>query len=157
MDQAMQKRMWIERVLGYRFADTPRGVRPAFVAIQKALALFEAAQRDVDGQIGRLQQKLAGSQDPELRRIGEFGLNAVTGNTRVRLQGTLMELRARLPEIDPKLASNAGRLAEQMATYLTQDVKVRACDRNPFDVRVSIATTLGGAARQLQQALEQAA
>jgi hypothetical protein len=153
MDQAMQKRLWIERVLGYRFADAPSGVS----AIQRALALFEAAQGEVDGQIGRLQQKLAGSTDPELRRIAEFGLNAVTGNTRVRLQGTLMELRARLPEIDPKLTSNASRLAKQMVAHLTQDVKVRACDRNPFDVRVSIVATLGGAARQLQQALQQAA
>jgi hypothetical protein len=157
MDKAMQQRLWVERVLGYRFAGPARGARPSVAAIQKALALFDAAQREVDSQIGRLQQKLAGSEDAELRRIAEFGLNAVTGNTRVRLQGTLMELRARLPEVDPKLASNAGRLAEQMVGHLTQDVKVRACDRNPFDVRVSIVATLGGAARQLQQALQQAA
>lgn len=156
MDQAIEKRLWIERVLGYQFADVPRGERPAVTSIQKALALFDAAQREVDGQIGRLQQKLAGSADPELHRIGEFGLNAVTGNTRVRLQGTLMELRARLPEVDPKLTSSASRLAAQMVAHLTQDVKVRACDRNPFGVRVSIAATLGGAAQRLQQALQQA-
>ena len=157
MDQAMQKRQWIESVLGYRFADTPRGARPPVTSIEKALALFDAAQREVDVQITQLQQKLAGSKDQELRRIAEFGMNAVTGNTRVRLQGALMELRARLPDIDPKLTSNASRLAGQMVAYLTQDAKVRACDRNPFDVRVSIVATLGGAARQLEQTLQQAA
>jgi len=55
------------------------------------------------------------------------------------------------------LAGNAARLAGQMANYLAQDIKVRACDRNPFKVQVSIATTLGGAANRLSAALQQAA
>jgi hypothetical protein len=157
MDQAMQKRMWIERVLGYRFADTPPAARPSVPSIQRALGLFDAAQHEVDSQITRLQQKLAGSKDPELRRIAEFGMNALTGNTRVKLQAALMELRGRLPQIDPSMTANVSRLAEQMVAYLTKDPKIRACDRNPFDVRVSIAATLGGAAQQLHETLRQAA
>jgi len=155
MVQTDAKRAWIESVLGYRFPDSPH--RPAPPSILQALADFDAAQAQVDSQIGQLQGELQNSPDPELRRIGQFGMNALTGNTRVRLQAALLELRASLPQADPKLAGNAARLAGQMANYLAQDIKVRACDRNPFKVQVSIATTLGGAANRLSAALQQAA
>jgi hypothetical protein len=126
-------------------------------AVRSVLAQFEVAQATVDGQIAQLQSKLRGSEDPDLQRIGEFGLNALTGNTRAKLQAAIMELRGSLPAIDPKIAANAGRMAEQMATYLAEDAKIRACDANPFDVSVSIAATLGGAARQLHEVLRKAA
>jgi len=155
MVQTDAKRAWIESVLGYRFPDSPR--RPAPLSIQQALADFDAAQAEVDRQIGQLQLKLQNSPDAELRRIGQFGMNALTGNTRVKLQAAILELRASLPQGSPKLAGNAGRLAGQMADYLVHDVKVRACDRNPFKVQVSIAATLGGAAGRLCAALQQAA
>ncbi len=69
----------------------------------------------------------------------------------------MMELRGSLPAIDPGVASNVARAAEQMAAFLSEDPKVRACDNNPFEVAVSINTTLGGAARQLHEVLRQAA
>jgi len=155
MVQMDAKRAWIESVLGYRFADSPG--RPAPPSIRQALADFDAAQAEVDRQIGQLQVKLQNSQDAELRRIGEFGMNALTGNTRVKLQAALLELRASLPQGHPKLAGNAARLAGQMADYLVHDIKVRACDRNPFKMQVSIAATLGRAAGRLCAALQQAA
>lgn len=155
MVQTDAKRTWIESVLGYRFSDSPH--RPAPPSILRALADFDAAQAQVDGQIGQLQVKLQNSPDAELRCIGQFGMNALTGNTRVKLQAALLELRTSLPQGNPKVIGNAARLAGQMADYLVHDIKVRACDRNPFKVQVSIAATLGGAAGRLCTALQQAA
>lgn len=125
--------------------------------LEQVLAEFDAAQATVNEQIAELQRELRDSADPDLQRIGQFGLNALTGNTRVKLQAAIMELRGGLPTVDPAMARNVARLAEQMAAFLSEDTKVRACDNNPFEVSMSINATLGGAARQLHEVLRQAA
>jgi hypothetical protein len=145
---------WVRRVLGVALAPSQGRVAGADPnALKQTLAAYIAAQAAVDQQIAQLQAKLRGSADPALQRIGEFGLNALTGNTRVKAQAAVMELRQSLPQIDPKAAANASRMVAEMADHLLSDAKVRACDNNPLGVRVAIASTLGAAARQLHLAL----
>jgi hypothetical protein len=146
---------WVQRVLGVRVGPSGGGAADADPnLLTQTLAAYIAAQTAVEQQITALQAKLRDSADPALRRIGEFGLNALTGNTRAKAQAALMELRRSLPRVDPKAAANASRMVGELAEHLLYDTKVRACDNNPFGVRVAIAATLGAAARQLHLALE---
>jgi hypothetical protein len=155
-DRAVKDR-WIQRVLGVTVGATGSPKVAADTAIKSALVAFDLAQEVVDAQISQLQAKLRGTDDPDLHRIAEFGLNAISGNMRVKVQASLLTLRSSLPNVDPKAAANTRKLVDQMAAHLNSDGKVAACDRNPFGVKVSIAQTLGGALRQIATALDIAA
>jgi hypothetical protein len=123
--------------------------------VRRALARFDAAERIVDGQLGRLRAILRRSDDPEPRGIGEFGVDGLTGEAGAKLRTAISQLRACLPVADARLAAMTCRLAEEVAAHLSNSEKVRECDDNPFGVRVSIARTLGGAARQLHEVLRE--
>jgi hypothetical protein len=154
MEATAERREWVRRVLG---VDVGMGARSRAqanpLAVQQVLAEFDAAQEEIESQIARLQAKLRGSSDASLQRIAEFGLNGVTGNSRVLTQAALFELRHALPRLDPDIVSKATKALRRMASHLANDNRIRACDHNCFGVKVSIAETLGGAARRLYAVL----
>ena len=146
---------WVGRVLGVTLpgggqaggsGGAPRAPGRAFGA---ACAEFQAASEAVDAQIGSLQAALRGQEDGELQEIAEYGLNALTGNHRVRLMAALIGAQR----------GNAGDLAKLPALiagrkdFLDEDDRVEACDDNPFGVAVSIRTTLGAALDRLGAAV----
>lgn len=116
---------------------------------QAARAAFQSATDDVDGQISALQAELRQSEDDELLEIAEFGLNGITGNTRVPLLASLMEARngtkQELITAGPKIE----RAAQAFLNQLASDPRVAACDDNPYGVAVSIHETYSGAIQEL--------
>lgn len=127
---------WITRVLGVTFADVGGSGAPPSIA--EAAAAWRAAVEVVDAQITALQSALRGTDDEELHEIAEFGLNAVTGNHRVRLVAALMGAERGSERDRAKLAG----LIAPFRTHLENDERVDACDENPFGVTVSLRATL---------------
>ncbi len=146
---------WIARVLGVQF--------PAVVSAdgqdsdqrwQMACQAWRAASEAIDGQMGALQKALRASGDPELIDIAEFGLNAVTGDHKVRLTALLSELGS--PAAAQKSGAKTLALLSDFKTHIETDPRVAACDANPIAVPVSIRATIAPALAGLQAALEAA-
>lgn len=145
MADAEAQRAWIKRVLGVE-PNLPGGDA---TDLSGALAAWRDALAKVDGQISELQKVLRASPDDELHEIAEFGLNAMTGNHKIKLQAALMEAATGSGK-----AAAAGRLAESFAAHIATDKRIAACDANPFGVSLSIRATLGPALGALQKALQ---
>ncbi|MBQ0943185.1 hypothetical protein KAK07_07535 [Ideonella sp. 4Y16] len=102
------------------------------------------ASESVDEQISRLQRVLREQDDSELKEIAEFGLNAVTGNFKVPLLAAMLELGDG-HNATAEDAAGARELARAYANHLRGDIRVAACDQNPFGIEVSIRDTLAAA------------
>jgi uncharacterized protein involved in exopolysaccharide biosynthesis len=120
---------------------------------QAASHAFRVATDQVDGQISALQAELRQSEDDELVEIAEFGLNGITGNTRVPLLASLMDAktgsRQDLITAGPKIEGAAQAFLNQLAS----EPRVAACDENPYGVPMSIYATYSDAVQQLLTAL----
>jgi hypothetical protein len=157
MSDSPAKRAWIEQVLGFKFPAELKPDKPDLGRRwQLACQAWRAASAAVDAQISALQTVLRSSGDPDLMEIAEFGLNAVTGNHKVRLTGMLLELGDASPPVVQQSGSKALALLSQFQTHIETDKRVAACDSNPSPVRVSIRATIGPALAGLQAALEAA-
>ena len=137
---------WVTRVLGIRFG---AGGGMGGADLKAAAERWRDASEAADAQIARLQQVLRGSDDSELGEIGEFGINAVTGNFRVPLMAALMGAQAGNPQDAAKLAAAIQRFRD----HLDSDDRVEACDDNPFGVQVSLRGTLIPALDELAASL----
>lgn len=153
---------WVFRVLGVQ---SPQQEDEEFEAELEEVGLdlsdiweaarssFESATESVNGQISALQSALRASEDDELVEIAEFGLNGITGNTRVPLQAALMEAgsgsKENLIAAAPKIEKAAQAFINQLAT----DPRVAACDDNPYGVPMSIYDTYNGAIQEVLTAV----
>jgi len=154
-DKRSRQDAWIAQVLGFKF---PAGLgsngHDPGLRWQMACQAWRAASETVDGQMSALQTVLRNSGDSELIDIAEFGLNAVTGNHKVRLAGMLLELGDGSPAAVQRSGSKALALLGDFRTHIETDPRVAACDTNPSTARVSIRATIGPALAGLQAALE---
>ena len=117
---------------------------------ESAVDAFERATEEADVQIRALQEALRETDDPDLHDIADSGLNALTGNTRVPLMAAIVEANGgpvKLKAAAPKVLKAVGAFRQQLGSE-----QVQACDRNPFDVEVSLAQTYAGALDQLAHA-----
>jgi hypothetical protein len=146
---------WIVRVLGVSPAAGSGGSARPRADIVAALTDWDDAQERVNIQITKLQQVLLGSPDSELHDIAEFGLNAMTGNHRVKLQAALMGLRG--GQANPSVAGKASGLVASFLNHIASDPRIAACDANPFGVRMSVRQTMVPALEGLKVALTAAA
>jgi hypothetical protein len=144
MDQS-EASAWVRRVLGVDPGGDGGGPD-----LDQALAAWRAALAEVDEQITGLQRVLRGAPDQDLQDIAEFGLGAMTGSHKVKLQAALMEASGR----NTAAAAKAARLAGAFAAHLNGDKRVAACDGNPFGPRLAIRATLVPALEGLRRALE---
>lgn len=154
-NQAQQE--WVARVLGVHPDTAGSAARSTEfpTAWRKAVAQFRDASDNIDGQIGRLQTVLKEAGDGELAEIAEYGLNAVTGGFKVPLMAVLRELDPAAPK--PQLVKRARTVVSGFRGHLGRDERVLACDENPFGVRMTVRSTLGGALDGLYDALQLAA
>ena len=60
---------------------------------------------------------------------------------------------AATPDLQRKLAGEAGAIAKSYIKYLSDDPLVNHVEQNPYDVEVETATVLGGPLNKLQQEL----
>jgi hypothetical protein len=126
-------------------------------AFRREWAAAKTSWRDaldgVDAQIAKLQVALRAQNDPELTRIADHGLNGVTGNFKVPLMAAVMDIDAARGEALRKAAQKGSRAARAFAKYLATEETVRVTDDNPFDVPVTIRSSLGKALRDIDAAL----
>jgi tetratricopeptide (TPR) repeat protein len=121
---------------------------------QEALQAWQQASDAVDGQIAKLQAALKATADEDFVEIADKGLNALTGNYRVRLMVILREAQSSQGPAFKKLAGKGAALAKGFRDHLDSDERVEACDDNPFGVSVSIRPTLGAALAKLAGAFD---
>jgi hypothetical protein len=135
------RRAWITRILGVQFA--PGGASD----LPGAIAAWQSALEAVGAQITALQRVLRPEPDPDLQDIAEFGLGAMTGSHKVKLQAALLEMAP-----GPKAAA-ALKLVDVFRAHIAADPRIAACDANPFQVPMSIRRTLTPALDALHTAL----
>ena len=138
---------WVSRVLGVSGGAKAGGGGEA--ALREAAARWRDASDAVDAQIAQLQQALRGSKDTELQEIGQYGMNAVTGNFRVPLMAALAGAQQGNAQDQSKLVGAIARFR----SHLESDERVEACDDNPFGVAVSLRGTLIPALDELARSL----
>lgn len=117
-----------------------------------ARAAWSAGSDKVDAQIAQLQNALRGSDDDELKEIGNAGLNAVTGGFKVPLMAIMRDLDAASGPT-PEAIAKALKIVEGFQVHLDADERVEACDENPFNVPVSIRGTLLPALAAMEKVL----
>jgi hypothetical protein len=111
----------------------------------------------VDGQIAKLQAALRNEPDEDLAAIAEFGLPALTGDFKAPMMAAVMDVDRAGGDGLPRAARRARSLAASFAEYLDEAETVAVADDNDFGVTVTIRKTIGGALRQIEQTLAQAA
>ena len=123
---------------------------------KSAYGTWRDAMEQVDSQIAQLQSVLKSSDDPELKEIGEYGLNAVTGNHKVRMMAALMEVDRAGDRPESAMVAAASKRIAGFDAHLASDPRVAAVDKNPFGVRISVVSTLRPALNGLTRALKAA-
>jgi hypothetical protein len=118
-----------------------------------AKSSWRDALDSVDAQIARLQVALRAQNDPELSQIADHGLNGVTGNFKVPLMASVMDIDAARGEALRKAARKGLRATRAFARYLSSEETVRVTDENEFGVPVTIRSSLGKALRDIDAAL----
>ena len=149
MADEVAKAAWVKRVLG---VEPGSGGGAAPRGFNTALAGWQAALDTVAGQIEALQAVLRGSPDSELQDIGEFGLNAMTGDHKVKIEAALMAMRG--GAFTPSAAGAAVSLIGSFQAHLAGDERIAACDANPFGIRLSLRETLTPALQGLKVMLQ---
>jgi hypothetical protein len=144
------KREWVERVLGYRFADSPS--RPDGAAVRLAHGLLEWNQTRgyVSQQITRLQQAIASEMrdEPDIADI-----TANLGNLGELLEVLDDSLGVKLGELhgtaDPTkkaaLSQEAKGIVARFQKYVAEDGLMNEIDDNgfiPLDIKPRVAAAL---------------
>ena len=124
---------------------------------QTAREGWTAAIEQVDAQIAKLQAALREDDDEDLVAIAEFGLPALTGDFKAPMMAAVMDVDRASGDGLARAARRARSLAASFAEYLDEAETVAVTDDNDFGVTVTIRKTVGGALRQLEQTLAQAA
>lgn len=150
---------WVRRVLGV----TPGpGASGGFdeAAFRKTVATARAAWRSandtINQQLDALRKVLRDSPNPGLQRIGEFGLNGITGRRRTALESRLLEFDAAQGPALKTLAQATSASAQEFRTFIESDPRVAACDACPV-TPVTLRKTLGTALLILERTLARAA
>lgn len=142
---------------GGRSASEDAGPSEAFVARWRtARDNWQRAVETVDGQIAQLQGVLKSYDDPELREIGEYGLNAMTGNHKVLMMATIQDITLAGGAPDKSVIGAAGKRIAAFDKHLAGDARVKAVDANPFGVKMSVADTLRASLANLDTELKSA-
>ena len=119
----------------------------------KAVAGWNGAMDTGIVQIAQLQKALSASDDEELADIGQFGLNAITGNHKVKIMASLREISSTGAAPDAKLIGACAKRLDSFDAHLAGDPRVAAVDNNPFGVPMNVAATIRPAIDTITKAL----
>ena len=142
--------LWVKRVLGVEVAAPSGGVPSADLAA--AVAAWQAALESVNQQIAALQSVLRASPDSDLHDIAEFGLNAMTGSHKVKIQAALIDITG--GRATPKALQAAAKLTVSFLGHIASDPRIAACDANPFGVSLTLRNTLTPPLERLRAAFQ---
>jgi hypothetical protein len=132
-------------------------VSPEFAGLwKKATAAWDRALETVNGQLDKLRGNLLKSDDPDLKNIAEFGLNAITANHKVPLQVAIMDVNQASDSAMEEKVSRAQDAVAAFRDHIETDERALACDNNPFNVNVTLRAELVAAFAKLNEALDEA-
>lgn len=152
-DLTDSQRFFIERYLDVATTDESGDFPTRW---KKAVDGWTGAIDTVNAQISQLQKALKSSEDEELAEIGHFGLNAITGNHKVKIMASLREISGAGGAPDPSLVSACAKRLESFDAHLASDPRVAAVDSNPFGVPMQVVATLRPAINTVNRALRAA-
>ena len=121
-----------------------------------AKKVWQECLETVNDQIAKLADKLRQTSDPDLARIAEFGLNALTGNFKVRLMAAMIDVDSTTGTALKANADNAQGIIAGFQSHLQSDGRVQACDEDAqelFGVKTTIRAELGRGLAALDNAL----
>lgn len=139
--------------------ETPEGAADAaaFARDWDAVrAKWEKAEEKVGDQVAAMQAAFRKSGAPQLQEIANFGLPALTGNTRSKAIAAMMDVDRIKSAPNPKILAKADKRFAEISAHLKSDPRVKAVDSNPFGLKVSIAASLCGAIDEMRSVLRQA-
>ena len=146
---------WILRVLGVQVGSSAAqtaAVRDFQPLLKQALAAWIEATTTAGQQLDGLRKVLLAMDDPGMRKIAEFGLNALTGKLRTTLEVALREVAGAPPPGQAAAAAKAAAAVAAFRTFLATDKRVAACDACPT-VPVSLRETYGAGLDSIERAL----
>jgi hypothetical protein len=123
----------------------------------EAKAAWQLASETVDAQMTKLAAKLRASKDKELVLIANYGLNAMTGNWKVRLLVAIREVDAASDEDLTQTAAEAQTVIDAFKVHLGKDKRVAFCDQNceqGFGVKLTIRRELERGLNRLEEAIQ---
>jgi hypothetical protein len=121
--------------------------------LAEAVAALGEASRAVDEQLGALEQALKGSDDPELKLIGETGVKWIVGDHGQQLNAAIEVVEKAEPAARAAAVDRALQAVGAYLDHVEASAEIDACDRNDLGVEVAIRSTLGQALDELGQAL----
>jgi hypothetical protein len=148
---------WVLRVLGVQTGSGAPDAKPFDEAAFKrdftaAVTAWRSASEDVDGQINDMRKALLATNDADLHRIADTGLNGITGSRKVGLQKRLIDVGRASGDAIAPAALNAAKAAHAYRVFLQSDPRVAACDAYP-KIKTPIGATLGKALGVLAKTL----
>jgi hypothetical protein len=130
------------------------GARRRLVAARDEV---ESALSKAGAQVGKLQALMAVHPDLDLRAIAgsqDLGINALTGNHRVKLLAALRDLGSATPDTLPKVLPQARRVTRRFLDHVTASPRLAACDENPLGVAVATRSLLTPSLTHLAEAID---
>lgn len=110
----------------------------------------------VDDQINQVRGAMLSSGDPELKRIADQGLPALTANHKTPVMKALFDLDAATGDSRGKAAAAAQKAIAAFRKHLSSDARIRVLDedsREAFGVALTIRESIGKGLDALEQAL----
>jgi hypothetical protein len=155
------KDSWIARVLGVELpggvtGGTTPGSNGGFskVAFEKIHLEWENGKKLIQQRLDELNNQILAEFADDLAETAVRKLDNVLARLNLGFGDKLDDLRnATTPELQRKLAGEAGAIAESYIKYLSDDPLVNHIEQNPYDVEVETATVLGDPLNKLQQEL----
>jgi len=114
-----------------------------------ALRVWQDAKETVDERLGVLITALRSSGDPDLERIADKGLAAITGKLQTGLRVALMNLDGASGKERTAAAKKVAQQTAEFRAFLSSDGMVRLVDDNPFGVKVKLTRTIGAALKDI--------
>ncbi|MFY9209521.1 MAG: hypothetical protein WAO69_00175 [Aestuariivita sp.] len=138
---------FLENYLGLRLEAAPDTPGPTLSG------LWQTAKDTVDDQLRGFSDRLRKSGTPQVQAVAQE-VETLLAPVRVKLVAALMNYDS--APSDPKNHQAALKALSETRAWLDAVARVQVIDRNPWNVPVSIATTLGTALDELEARLTSA-
>ncbi|HTK58953.1 MAG TPA: hypothetical protein VL336_08225 [Sphingomicrobium sp.] len=116
-----------------------------------------SALSKADLQIRKLQAVLAVHPDTQLKEIAgspDMGINALTGNFRVRVLAALRDIEVAPPEKLPAVLQRARTLVAGFSEHIRTSDRLEACEQNWLQVPVKVRELVSPALAELSRSID---
>lgn len=154
-----KKESWVAKMfkaIGGR-PTPPPWTWPAEGWMSASSSMLEALEQSAQ-QLEKLRTGLKQTDDPDLKMIADEALDDVLGDHPKQIRALLVQAGQSDQEAAPDALHEVEKAIKALGLMLEKSEMVEEVDENPFDVRVTLRETLGGASailtRETADALE---